>query len=103
MCKHKVDEFGLPVDPEMKDLESHLCTLACVWAANLGNHNKQEEIVAEYHATMAKLYSLGWDRILDAECELPKELLPEEYLKRWPRPLYDVWRWPNSNAKDSSS
>jgi hypothetical protein len=99
MSAHKVDEIGYPLDPELRKLEFHLCELAGAWRASWGNPERQEEIVAEYHATMAKLYSLGWDGTLDMECELLKELLPEEYLKRHPRPSFDIWQWPRKKQE----
>ena len=81
MCAHKTDAVGYPLDPELRKLEFHLCGLAGDWRGSWGDSNRQAEIVREYHATMAKLYALGWDGILDIECELLDELMPEEYLR----------------------
>jgi hypothetical protein len=41
-----------------------------------------QKVIEEYHATLTKLYELGWDAALDVDSELPDELMPEEYLKR---------------------
>ena len=82
MCAHKTDEIGYPLDPELRELEFHLCDLAGDWRGSHGDSGRQEEIVREYHVTIAKLYTLGWDGILDIECELLDELMPEEYLRR---------------------
>jgi hypothetical protein len=79
---HEVDDIGLPVDPELRKLEKKLCILAATWRGSWGYPRRQEEIVREYHATMAKLYSLGWDGELDVDGELPDNLLPKEYLRR---------------------
>jgi hypothetical protein len=93
MCAHEVDQFRYPVDPELRKLEFHLCELAGDWRGSYGNPYRQEEIVNEYHTTMAKLYALGWDGTIDFECELPKELMPDEYTRRNPQ-VYDSWQWP---------
>ncbi len=97
MYAHEIDEFGNPTDPVLRELEFHLCDLAGIWRTKWGSPQRQEEIVQEYHATMAKLYSLGWDGWLDMECKLPKRLMPEEYLRRNPGALVDIWRWPIEN------
>jgi hypothetical protein len=90
MCAHEVDKFGYPVNPELRKLEFHLCDLAGSWG-----ERSEEEIVSEYHATMAELYSLGWDGTLDVECELPREFMPDKYVRRHPTPPgFDFWQWP---------
>ncbi|MCP4536697.1 MAG: hypothetical protein GY832_06080 [Chloroflexi bacterium] len=60
----------------------------------MANLEQQEEIVREYHATIAKLYTLGWDGAVDVECELPDELVPEEYWRRNPKPPGVLWHRP---------
>jgi hypothetical protein len=92
MCPHIVDKLGRPTDLVLRELEWHLCSLACDWAANLADPERQGEIVHEYHSTMAKLYSFGWDGTVDLECELPDELMPEEYRRRNPKPPGGLWR-----------
>jgi hypothetical protein len=94
MCAHEVDELRFPVDPELRELEMNLGDLAETWRGNWGNPDRQAEMVREYHATMAKLYALGWDGTIDLECELPEELMPEEYLRRHPGFSDDIWQWP---------
>lgn len=95
MCAHEVDQFRYPVDPELRKLEIHVCDLAGAWRESWGDPHHQEEIVDEYHATIAKLYSLGWEGTLDVECELPEELMPDEYMRRHPSsPAFDFWQWP---------
>lgn len=90
MNKYQVDEFGYPIDPKLRNLEIHLCDLAGSWRGSWGNVHRQEEIRKEYHATMTKLYSLGWwDGTLDVECELPENLMPEEYVRRHSRSSFD--------------
>ena len=92
MCSPKVDEFGRPVDPVLEELEWNLCSPACDWAANLADPERQEEIVREYHITITKLYSLGWDGAVDFKCALPDKFMPEEYRCRNPRPPNDIWQ-----------
>ena len=76
---HEVDIFGFPIDPELNHLESYLGELAARWRGTW-----DQAIVEEYHATLARLYELGWDGRLDIESELPDRLLPKEYLERRP-------------------
>ncbi len=92
MCAHKVDELRYPVDPELRELEMNLCDLAGAWRGNWGDPDRQAEFVREYHATMAKLYELGWDGTIDLECELPRELMPEKYMQTHPRPSFEIWQ-----------
>lgn len=57
------------------------------WAAEYRQHLSLEhnkQVIEEYHATVDKLYQLGWDAVLDIESELPDILMPEEYRKRHP-------------------
>jgi hypothetical protein len=74
---HEVDQFGFPVDPELKRLESRLGELAGGW-----RWTYRQDVVEEYHQTMARLYELGWDAVLDHESELPDAFMPAEYLRR---------------------
>jgi hypothetical protein len=99
MYAHEVDELGYPIDPGLRELEENLCALAGAWAGSYGNPSRQEEIVHEYHTTMSQLYSLGWDGTLDLECKLPSELMPKEYLRRHPKPSFDIWQWPRKSKE----
>ena len=102
MCGHKVDEFGYPSDPKLRAREFHLCDLAGTWRASWGDPQRQEEIVREYHETVAELYSLGWDAGLDSECELPDRLMPTEYLRRNPQSSVDIWgQWIRKKNDDT--
>ncbi len=92
MCAHEVDELGYPVDPELRELEMSLCDLAGTWRESWGEPDRQAELVREYHATMTKLYALGWDGTLDLECELPEEHMHEEYIRRHPGFSDDIWQ-----------
>jgi hypothetical protein len=77
---HEINDIGNPVDPELYRLEVHLCNLAARWRESIGNPDKQNEIVSEYHEIMARMYALGWDTVLPLDCELPIEYLPKRYL-----------------------
>lgn len=79
---HEVDELGYPTDPEMNQLQGHLGDLAADWRDVARGLDGQDQIVREYHATMERLYELGWDDVLDVEAELPDYLMPGEYLRR---------------------
>ncbi|MAT98833.1 MAG: hypothetical protein CL608_16945 [Anaerolineaceae bacterium] len=79
MTSHETDEIGYPLDPELRALEFHLGDLAAKYRMHKYSAQK---VIKEYHATLTKLYQLGWDAALDVESELPDELMPEEYLKR---------------------
>jgi hypothetical protein len=81
---HEIDELGYPTDPVLRQLEDRLGYLAGEWGGVRRGVDRQDDIVKEYHQTMQKLYELGWDGVLDIDCELPDRLMPEEYLKRHP-------------------
>jgi len=81
MTPHETDEIGYPVDPELRALEFQLGDLAGEYRRHISAaHTKH--VVEQYHATLNKLYQLGWDSVLDVDSELPYELMPEEYFKR---------------------
>jgi hypothetical protein len=103
MNAHEVDDIGLPLDPELRELEFHLGNLAAMWRGSKGMPERRREIVKEYHDTMAKLYSLGWDAILDIDCELPDELMPEEYLRRHPTLTFSWEGSRNKKADDDKN
>lgn len=81
---HEVDELGYPLDPELRSLQAYLGNLAAMWrhAKRTDDKARQAELVHEYHHTLEKLYSLGWDDGLDIESELPYDLMPQEYFDR---------------------
>ena len=81
---HEKDKIGYPTDPKLRQLEFRLGDLVGEWRGSFDSSLKQEQIVQEYHSTMQLLYDLGWDDILDAESELPDQLMPPEYLRRHP-------------------
>lgn len=64
------------------ELYTNLCDLAGEFRANLGNPEKQNEIVKEYREVLSVL---GWENSVDVECGLPSEFMPEEYMKLHPR------------------
>ncbi|MGB8647059.1 MAG: hypothetical protein WCF84_17615 [Anaerolineae bacterium] len=92
MPKHAVNDIGLPLDPELRALELHLGDLVLSWWGNRDNPAPQAEIVEEYHTTLNKLYTLGWDGPLDFEVELPTALMPPEYFKHLLCELASHWR-----------
>ncbi|MCB8924802.1 MAG: hypothetical protein H6652_04165 [Ardenticatenaceae bacterium] len=79
MKSYETDEMGYPLDPELRALEFHLGNLAAKYRMHKYSAQK---VIEEYHATLTKLYQLGWDAALDVESELPDELMPKEYLRR---------------------
>jgi hypothetical protein len=85
MCAHKVDEFGRPLDPELRRLEENLCRLASEWRNGPRDLEWRSRVWREYQLTMDQVYSMGWDGSLDVECELPDEFMPDKYLQRYSR------------------
>ena len=88
---HEVDSSGYPMDPVLRNLQKKLGHLAATWRGMQNTPDAQAEIVKEYCSVMSKLYSMGWDDILDADAELPEELLPAEYKKRHPPMKSNNW------------
>jgi len=66
---------------EIRKLEDRLSHLAMQWRGMPGDHQRIKE---EYHSTMKKLLSFGWDEFLDIDCELPNEDMPPEYTSKHP-------------------
>jgi hypothetical protein len=66
---------------DIQKLEHKISELAMRWREQ---PEKREAIRREYHATLDTLYSLGWDEILDIDCELPEADMPHEYKRRHP-------------------
>ncbi|MBN2116330.1 MAG: hypothetical protein JW730_07160 [Anaerolineales bacterium] len=68
-------------DERIRELESQLCRLAMEWRSKIEN---RQEIKEKYRSTLIMLFSLGWDDVLDIDCELPTSDMPQEYLSRHP-------------------
>ncbi len=75
---------------EIRTLEASLCPLAGEWYQH-PTPQRDEGIVQQYHEVFRRLYELGWDKILEYECELPDNLMPKEYLRR--HPTYPAPTW----------
>ena len=70
----------------MKELEVEIDDLAAMFRGAIvtGKPEAQAMVVKRYHEVMSELFSLGWDLRLDPMSELPKDYMPEEYLRRHP-------------------
>ena len=77
---HEFDEFGYALDPQLKAWERQLCNLAGEWRDVYRGLEKQDEIVAEYHVILKKMYDKGWRGHLDIDSELPSNFMPDFYL-----------------------
>lgn len=44
-----------------------------------------QQISQAYCAVLLRLYTLGWDAVLDADTELPDEFMPKEYFEHMAR------------------
>jgi hypothetical protein len=82
MRKHEIDDIGLPTDPELRRLQFELGDLVGAWVEAYGEPERQEQIVREYHDTLHQMYQLGWSGVLAADSELPKALMPREYVEK---------------------
>jgi hypothetical protein len=80
------------LEQQISDLISRLSELAMEWRGQPENRNRLKE---EYHLTMGKLFSLGWNETLDVDCELPDKDMPEEYNRRHPY-VPPTGEWPSS-------
>ncbi len=78
--KHEVDSWGFPLDRELNDWEIKLSNLAAEWRSVYRGIDKQDEIVAEYHTILRKMYDKGWRGHLDVDSELPDRFMPDFYL-----------------------
>jgi hypothetical protein len=83
------------VPARLKELESQLCKLAMEWRSTKEDRQKIKE---KYHSTMQLMFSLDWDDILDIDCELPNDDMPQEYLDRHPY-VPTSGSWPDSWSK----
>ena len=72
--------------PEMLTLEHRLRVLLKEWwkAHSSKDHQKAKIIVNQYHTVLESLFELGYNMPLDMDDELPKHLMPKEYLERFP-------------------
>ncbi len=85
---HAVTESGFARDPQLRQGERRLAELAAEWRGAEGQPQREQTLVAEYHALMHQLIQLGWDPAvgeLDYEDTLPDELMPDVYLHRHER------------------
>jgi hypothetical protein len=80
---HEVNDLGYPLDPELRHWQKMLGNLAAEWRAVYRGIDKQDEIVAEYHAILKKMYDKGWRSYLDVDSELPDSLMPDFYLNMY--------------------
>jgi hypothetical protein len=60
-----------------------LCFLSAKFSLYLPEHERQE-VAGKYQETLEELYATGWDDIIEMQCSLPPEYMPEEYLRRYP-------------------
>jgi hypothetical protein len=63
----------------LKAMEVSLSDLAALWRGNK-NTPQADQIVRHYHAILRCMIELGHREPLDVDAELPKRLLPAEYL-----------------------
>jgi hypothetical protein len=66
-------------------LEHRLSDLAARWRSRQ-DKPEANDIVRQYHAILHCMIELGYREGLDAETELPDELMPAEYLDLFRRP-----------------
>jgi hypothetical protein len=78
------DPTGFHLGPQEYGLEGRLGYIAAAWRTTY-----DENLVAEYHKTMKRLYELGWDDTLDFESLLPDELMPQEFMDRQNKKIID--------------
>lgn len=72
-------QFPIPKPrSEIEALELQLSRAAANWRST-----KDAHFVKKYHDIYHKLRSLGWSDGIDAEAELPDELMPQEYLDQF--------------------
>lgn len=87
---HEVDKFGYPTDPKLKELQSKLQNIADKFYTIGISEEEEDKLVSEYHNVFEQLYKLGWDGMLHFEEEIPDDLLPKEYTRRYP-PVENAW------------
>lgn len=92
--KHEVDERGRPINSELRELEFSLSDLAAELRGLVYSSIAEgsSQLIEEYHKTMARMYELGWDYILDLDAHLAPEDMPKEYINRnWK--IFDGVNW----------
>jgi hypothetical protein len=78
-------KIGYPADPLLYALQIKAGDLAALWG-----ETKDEKYVKQYHAVIKCLIALGWETDLDADAELPDDLMPKEYFEHVERLYKDV-------------
>lgn len=69
-----------------REFDITLSQLAYDWRSALikGNKEAAEKILQEYHKQFKMFWSAGWrGDMLEAHAELPKEYMPDYYVKYW--------------------
>lgn len=66
----------------ISEMERSLALLAARWRSRK-DLPEAPTIVAQYQAILRCMIALGYDTELDADSELPDDLLPEEYLSQF--------------------
>lgn len=67
------------LDPLLTTLEQELGDLAALWRGHK-DQPQAEEIVRQYQVVLRCMIDLGFHATLDPDSELPKRLMPQEYL-----------------------
>ncbi len=91
MAKHKTDMLGHPTDPKLRKLEDELELLAGLYrsARRDGDEEIAKKYVKEYQKTLNQMYEFGWNGFLDMMSLIPREYMPERYLRE--NPLTDFF------------
>lgn len=71
-------------EAQIEALKRTLWNLVAEWAERLDDPERQDKVIAQYHAILEDLYKLGWDDVPDFESQLPYELMPEFYRRLHP-------------------
>lgn len=69
----------------IKELESHLSTIACEWRKLPPEEDlKAQSYVEEYQKVFLQLWELGWDGMyLSVDDQLPDRYMPKYFLEKW--------------------
>lgn len=79
MLNHPVQEYNQAL---LEQMEITLAHLAMHWRGH-PEPNVEKDIVHRYRSILSCMLELGLDHPLDIDSELPHELMPEAYLKRF--------------------